>query len=123
MLLQNAHKHGKTDAAIYIKAEEAHVDNDAGLAVVVVDIKSTVTTSLYDESKIRVLDAIESAETGVDMVTEGYTGIKKIKYITRTSEGTNTIKCKTNDIANEIEIGFTLRAETQSLRTTTESES
>ena len=50
-------------------------------------------------------------EAGVDMVTEGYTGIKKIKFITRTSEGIHTVACEANDTAKELKLSFSIHAE------------
>jgi hypothetical protein len=45
------------------------------------------------------------------MVTEGYTGIKKIKFITRTSESIHTIRCDANDDARELKFGFSMHTE------------
>ena len=75
------------------------------------DITSTVSTENYLQSKERILKAIKSVETGEDMVTEGYTGIKKIKIITRSSEGCPTIRCEASDDTKELKLSFTIHAE------------
>lgn len=67
----------------------------------------------YYQSKLRILQAIDSEEGGIDMVTEGYTGIKKIKFITRVYEGHHTVRCASNDEFNELKLGFSLHAETE----------
>jgi hypothetical protein len=82
-----------------------------------VEVTSSVSAENYTHSKRRVLNAVESLEAGVDMVTEGYTGINKIKFITRASEGKQTIRCEPFDEKCEIKLGFTLRTETESTRT------
>jgi hypothetical protein len=47
----------------------------------------------------------------VDMVTEGYTGIKKIKFITRTSEGAHTVACAATDDERQVKLSFRIHAE------------
>lgn len=112
VLLQNAHKHGKDTKPILVYACANRVDAESNLDIVTVDIISTVTEEHYENSKKRIFKAIGSAEAGIDMVTEGYTGIKKIKFITRISEGVHTIRCEPNDRTKEFKLGFTLHAET-----------
>jgi hypothetical protein len=43
------------------------------------------------------------------MVTEGYTGLKKVKYITRLNEGHHTVEA--TSVGSEIELRFTLKVE------------
>jgi hypothetical protein len=57
----------------------------------------------------RIRNALEAAETGRDMVTEGYSGLKKLKYITRINEGSHTVEL--NNVGNNLELIFRLRAE------------
>jgi len=45
------------------------------------------------------------------MITEGYTGIKKAKFITRTSEGAHTIRCDSNNGTRELKISFSIHSE------------
>ena len=54
---------------------------------------------------------VKSPEDGIDMVTEGYTGIKKIKFITKTSEGRHTLRSNFNEDLKKISLGFSMRAE------------
>jgi hypothetical protein len=78
---------------------------------VAIDITSTVSEGEYSQSKQRIFKAIEAVEMGIDMVTEGYTGIKKIKFITRACEGTHTVRCSSSDDARELALGFSMHAE------------
>jgi hypothetical protein len=45
------------------------------------------------------------------MVTEGYTGIKKVKFITQKSEGQHTVECIANDDAKSLKLSFSLHSE------------
>ena len=123
VLLQNAQKHGKDATTINVSANANRVGTESNLDKLIVRVKSIVTDASYDKSKDRVLQAIDSAERGIDMVTEGYSGIKKIKFITRTSEGSPTISCSVDDRAKEIELSFMLHAETESINSTLGTES
>ena len=84
---------------------------ESALNIVTVAITSTVDHGKYLESKQRILQALQSTEAGIDMVTEGYTGIKKIKFITRTSEGYHTIRYDADDDTRELTLIFTLHTE------------
>lgn len=110
VLLQNAYKHGETD--IPIEMNLTRMPAGATLDQVSVEISSVVAEDEYENSKTRILRAIESDATGTDMVTEGYTGIKKIKFITRASEGRSTARCDANDLIRTLKIGFSIHAET-----------
>lgn len=112
VLLQNAHKHGEENTRILINVCASRIDADSDLSILAVDITSIVAKGNYRDSKQRIIDAIESMEGGIDMVTEGYTGIKKIKFITRISEGAHTIRCDGTDNASELKLGFSMHMET-----------
>ena len=112
VLLQNAHKHGENAEPIFVIAEGTQGRSESSLARVCVDVTSSVSEEDYEKSKNRVLSAVKLEEGGIDMVTEGYTGIKKIKFITRASEGKHTLNCEPNDDARELKLGFTILAET-----------
>ncbi|MBV7576563.1 hypothetical protein KW846_27975 [Pseudomonas sp. PDM32] len=112
VLLQNAHKHGEDNTLIIISVCAHRADADSVLNFVSVDITSTVAEQDYNESKQRIFKAIASAEAGSDMVTEGYTGIKKVKFISRVSEGFHTVRCQENDVKRELKLGFSIHAET-----------
>lgn len=45
------------------------------------------------------------------MVTEGYTGIKKVKFITKISEGAHTISFDSNDVERKLSLSFSIHAE------------
>lgn len=111
VLLKNAQKHGKDNTPVLINV----YTNQTGAVTILdnlsVDITSTVSTENYLQSKERILKAIESIDTGEAMVTEGYTGIKKIKIITRTSEGCPTIRFEASDDTKELKLSFTIHAE------------
>lgn len=111
VLLKNAQIHGKDDTTIFVNVYTNRTSTATILNNLSVDITSTVDIKEYLQSKVRILKAIDSVETGEDMVTEGYTGIKKIKIITRTSEGCSTIRCESNDDTKELKISFTIHAE------------
>lgn len=109
VLLKNAQKHGEEDTHISVCANRTSVA--LTLDLVSIDIISTVAEEKYSQSKERIFEAIESEETSLDMVTEGYTGIKKLKFITRTSEGFHTINWYANDDTRELKLCFALHTE------------
>lgn len=113
VILNNAQKHGVDDKKILVKAWANRTNLNVNLEFVSVDITSTVSQDEYYHSKSRILQAIDSEEGGIDMVTEGYTGIKKIKFITRAYEGQHTVRCSPNDEFNELKLGFSIHAETE----------
>lgn len=112
VLLQNAHKHGEENTSIKVDVSTAIKSLDSMLEKISVDILSTVSKDKYELSKQRILNAIDSAAGGTDMVTEGYSGIKKVKVITRTSENSHTIRCDANDDTRQLKIGFSIHMET-----------
>ncbi len=111
VLLQNACKHGKGDARATVSAMATRASSDSILDGVEIEIASSVEDSQYDESKARLLKAIDSVEAGTDMVTEGYSGIKKIKFITRSSEGMDTASCGFDDLKKKLMPRFSLHME------------
>lgn len=112
VLLQNANKHGEDNTRILVDAGANNREQGSILEVVSVSIKSTVSDEQYTESKDRILSAIASEEAGTDMVTEGYTGIKKVKFITRTCESAHTVRCNFDDKTRELDLGFRMHMET-----------
>ena len=112
VLLQNAHKHGEDNTRIRVEACINNKEPGAILDIVSISIKSIVSEGKYTESKDRILSAIASKEAGTDMVTEGYTGIKKVKFITRTCESTHTVHCNFDDETRELDLGFRMHMET-----------
>jgi hypothetical protein len=114
VLLQNGHKHGDENTRISVNARASSTDPDSLLEMVEVDITSTVSEENYLDSKQRIYKAIDAAEAGTDMVTEGYTGIKKVKFITRTSESTHTVRFVVDDETRQLKLGFSMHMETVS---------
>lgn len=114
VLLQNAFKHGVPGSCVRVSVDSSPEGGDGPLERINVRVTSSAKLKDYEQSKIRLMDAIKSEERGIDMVTEGYTGIKKIKFITKTAEGHHTLSYATDDVANEITVGFSLLAETDS---------
>ncbi|WP_238939037.1 hypothetical protein [Mixta mediterraneensis] len=111
VLLQNAHKHGEDDTIIKVNVNAKKNDSESVLESVTIDITSKVSQEKMEKSKDRIEKAISAEEDGKDMVTEGYSGIKKIKFITRVSEGVQTMIFKCNKSENELTLGFTIHAE------------
>lgn len=114
VLLQNAFKHGVHGSDVRVSVDSAPEGGDGSLERINVRVISSVKSYDYERAKSRLVEAIKSEERGVDMVTEGYTGIKKLKFITKIAEGRHTITYSADDGANEIAIGFSLLAETVS---------
>lgn len=112
VLLQNANKHGEEGTLIKIYINSVKDEKESVLELVTIDITSKVSELKYDNSKARIENAINTVEAGSDMVTEGYTGIKKIKFITRVSEGIHTMRFNSNDNDRELKLGFSIHAET-----------
>ena len=112
VLLQNANKHGEDNTRILVDASASDREHGSILEVISVSIKSIVSENEYAESKNRILSAIASKEAGTDMVTEGYTGIKKVKFITRTCESEHTVRCNFDDATRELDLGFRMHMET-----------
>ncbi|WP_236669246.1 hypothetical protein [Burkholderia gladioli] len=110
-LLKNAQKHGEDDGSIIVHVDSERPNLSSVLEYVSIAITSKVPENEFERSKARVQGAIDSIETGVDMVTEGYTGIKKAKFITRVSEGAHTVKCTADEETRKLTLSFSLYAE------------
>lgn len=111
VVLQNAHIHGEYNVPILVNVNTSRKYSESILDVVSVEITSIVSDEKYEESKYRILNAIETEATGIDMVTEGYTGIKKVKFITKASEGAHTVRCAADDNKRALSLSFTLHME------------
>lgn len=111
VLLQNAHKHGQDNAIIKVTVSAKKNDSESVLELVKIDITSKVSKEKFEKSKVRIEEAISAAEDGTDMVREGYSGIKKIKFITKVSEGTQTMRFKYESSDHELTLGFNIHAE------------
>lgn len=111
VLLKNAQMYSEENVPILVNVNAKSGVFNSALNVVAIDITSTVPENKYFESKERIFKAIELKECDVDMVTEGFTGIKKLKFITRISEGCHTIQCDADDNARTLKLGFSIHAE------------
>lgn len=112
VLLQNAITHGDDSNLVTVSVAAQKAEANQILDVVTVKITSIVSSSKYFTAKDRIDKAIRSLEGGIDMVTEGYTGIKKVKFITQKSEGKHTVKSNSDDAKRSLTLSFTLHSET-----------
>ncbi|MBI3728401.1 MAG: hypothetical protein HY254_08735 [Burkholderiales bacterium] len=111
VLLQNACKHGEDGSKIIVDVTSVKANTGSVLENVLIQVTSTVSEEKFTPSKERIQKAIDSKETGADMVTEGYTGIKKVKFITRATEGIQTLHWSADDLSRKLTLGFSLHAE------------
>jgi hypothetical protein len=111
VLLKNAQNHGKDDCQIRVEVNSRRASENSLLDYISIGITSSVDERDFMEAEERILSAINTKERGRDMVTEGYTGIQKIKVITRASEGMHTVKCVSDAETNELELTFSMHAE------------
>lgn len=108
VLLQNAFKHGKTGTDVTVRMLSSPIQ-ETNLHVLEVAVRSILPNSGADKCIARVSEALTSSETGRDMVTEGYSGIKKVKFITRLNEGESTVSFDL--LGDAIELRFRLKTE------------
>ncbi|WP_051749788.1 hypothetical protein [Sphingobium chlorophenolicum] len=108
VLLQNAFKHGKAGTDVTVHMSSSPIE-ETNLHVLEVAVRSVLPASGGEKCIARVSEALTSSETGRDMVTEGYSGIKKVKFITRLNEGKSTVSFDLLDDA--IELRFRLKTE------------
>lgn len=111
VLLQNACIHGEDGTSICVNVFTKKKSVESVLDIISVRITSVVSEDKYQYSKQRISDAIEAPEAGIDMVTEGYSGIKKIKFITRLSEGFSTVQCLSDEDHRKLTLCFSMHAE------------
>ena len=111
VLLQNALTHGEEGESVVVNVTARKAEDNDILDVVFVEVISIVSSDLYENSKQRIERSISSIENGNDMVTEGYTGIKKVKFITQKSEGQHTVKCTADNEAKSLRLSFSLHSE------------
>jgi len=108
VLLQNAFKHGKQDSNIEVKVNSSPIPG-TNVRSLTISVLSELIDETASDCIARVNKAIASVETGRDMVNEGFTGIKKVKFITRLNEGRSTLESL--DIENLLELSFTIKSE------------
>jgi hypothetical protein len=117
VLLMNAEKHAENGAEIHVSASSSSRSPDMVIERVEICVGSVVAQDKYDKSLDRIKHAIDQEEAGIDMVTEGFTGIKKLKFITRMNEGFHTISVLSDDSTRKVQVGFSLHAELPKLTT------
>ena len=108
VLLQNAFKHGENGSNVTVDVHATPIGT-TNLHALDISVRSRLLKAKAESCIQRVEAAVTSTETGRDMVTEGYSGIKKVKFITRLNEGVSTVSCKALD--EIIEVRFRLKAE------------
>lgn len=108
VLLQNAVKHGEFQSPITVNVEAEDLPN-TNLQRVRISVLSKVDPDEVESGVERINAALLSTETGKDMVTEGYSGLKKVKYITKLNEGHHTVEA--TSVGDELELRFTLKVE------------
>lgn len=108
VLLQNAFKHGEPDADVTVTMRAEPITN-TNLHHLNVSVRSILPADGAKECVDRVNDALTASESGQDMVTEGYSGIKKVKVITRLNEGEPTVDF--NVVDDAIDVHFRLKVE------------
>lgn len=108
VLLQNAYKHGNPKHPVNVEASATSIEG-ANLDILNISVRSQLVKGKAAECLSRVKAAVISTETSKDMVTEGYSGIKKVKFITRLNEGESTVQFSNE--ADDITVSFRLKAE------------
>lgn len=107
-LLQNAFKHGRPGTDVTVKMSSNPIEA-TNLHILDVAVQSALPKEGAAQCVERVEAALTSSETGRDMVTEGYSGLKKVKFITRLNEGAPTVGFDVVD--DMIEVRFRLKVE------------
>lgn len=111
VLLQNAFKHGEKNKPPLVNVYGVKNPKSLIFDFVEIEISSFVQKSKFPNSVARINNSITETAKSSDMVTEGYSGIKKIKFITQLSERKHTVKFTPDESTGKISIGFSLHAE------------
>ncbi|TCQ16933.1 hypothetical protein [Rhizobium sp. PP-CC-3G-465] len=91
VLIRNALKYGAENVPVRV-AVEGIVRQGSNLARFNVSVKSTLAdTDERNAHVLRLEKSFKDDDLGASMVREGYTGIKKVRYITQTSESRSTV--------------------------------
>lgn len=113
-LLQNAFEHGLNGKPVLVKVQSSDNCGKSFLDSVTITITSHADEASYAKQKSRIQNALDAVEKAEDMVNEGFTGIKKVKFITRMSEGAHTVTSRFSDEERTLSIEFSLHAESSS---------
>ncbi|WP_155809685.1 hypothetical protein [Bradyrhizobium sp. URHA0013] len=109
VLLRNALKYGDAEAPITIAANQTAKSSER-----LSQLRVSVTSTFDDVAErplheTRLEENFSSDDPGEAMVVEGYSGIKKLRYITRSSEGTATAAYKID--GDQCTVSFLLTVE------------
>jgi hypothetical protein len=107
-LLQNAFKHGESGSSPIVNVSGRPISG-TNICDLTVSVLSTLPRQNAEQCEERVSSAIQSSETGRDMVTEGYSGLKKVKFITKMNEGISTVDYTV--VGDTLEVRFRLKVE------------
>ncbi|GAA5064311.1 hypothetical protein N0B44_06040 [Roseibacterium beibuensis] len=111
VVLQNAVRHGTFHEDIKIAAISNPIEG-TNLHHLKISVISKIDTEEVESSIERIQAALDAAETGRDMVTEGYSGLKKLKYLTKLNLGESSVDFAS--VGDEVEISFSLKVEISS---------
>lgn len=90
VLLRNALRYSAKDSTIILQADEQPIGRDS-FTRVKVSVSSQFAGAVQQKSQLKRLEHSFVSENPEEaMATEGYSGIKKIRYITRVNEGAST---------------------------------
>lgn len=108
VLLQNAFRDADPFDPVRVTSHAEQIEN-TNLQRVFVSVFSKAREGQLAYCLTRINAALDAPETSNDMATEGYSGLKKLKYITRLNEGSHTLGCR--NVEDSIELFFTLKVE------------
>ncbi|WP_460272479.1 hypothetical protein [Celeribacter sp. ULVN23_4] len=108
VVLQNAVRHGVNLGEVTVNASSQPIIG-TNLHNLRVSVLSKIPEDKVEASIARIQAALDSAETGRDMVTEGYSGLKKLKYLTKLNLGASSVEFVS--VGDEVEIIFGLKVE------------
>lgn len=109
VVIRNAHRYGREDSPISVKVDILP-SSQANIALLRVTVSSKLKSDADREDHLRRLkDCFIEDDLSAAMVKEGYSGIKKLRYITFNSEGYSTVSYSIE--LDECTISFILTAE------------
>ena len=108
VLLQNAFKHGKLGSIPIVNVRATQLGG-TNLSLLRLSVLSILPEDNASDCEARLVNALNSSETGRDMVNEGYSGLKKVKFITKMNEGVSTVAYTV--VGDTLEVSFQMKAE------------
>lgn len=110
--IRNAINHGDTSVPIKIKVAKIE---DRPIPAILVSVKSKMLTEKLNENKAKIIRLFNEDDLEASMAREGYSGIKKLRFITKKSEGLDTVKFDFDDDCCEIEFYLTIQQPEENL--------